>query len=194
MHLRGMLEEEFRADGIKIVWSFLRGAGPAVNELFANNLTDFASLGDLPSIVGRASGLKYRALLASSVRGNGYLAVPADSSIRDVKDLRGKKVAVNKGTATHLVGNKILEAFGLSEKDVRLISIGHEYRQGRHRDRGHRCGRGRQRLSVAARPGRRAHPVHDARCRPEVDLQQSPRTNERATAARTCRGVRQRGG
>ncbi len=123
MHLRGLLEEEFKPDGIKIVWSFLRGAGPAVNELFANDLTDFASLGDLPAIVGRASGLKYRALLASSVRGNGYIAVPADSDVRDVKDLRGKKVAVNKGTATHLVGNKILEEFGLSEKDVRLISM-----------------------------------------------------------------------
>jgi sulfonate transport system substrate-binding protein len=121
--LRGLLEEEFKPDGIKITWSFLRGAGPAVNELFANDLTDFAALGDLPSIVGRASGLGYRALLASSVRGNGYIAVPADSPIRDGKELRGKKVAVNKGTATHLVANKILETFGLTEKDVKLISM-----------------------------------------------------------------------
>ena len=33
MHLRGMLEEEFRKDGIQVTWSFLRGAGPATNEL-----------------------------------------------------------------------------------------------------------------------------------------------------------------
>src|SRR5687768_1476639 len=58
MHLRGLLEDEFRKDGITITWSFLRGAGPAVNELFANELLDFTLLGDLPSIVGRASGLK----------------------------------------------------------------------------------------------------------------------------------------
>jgi sulfonate transport system substrate-binding protein len=122
-HLRGLLEEEFKPDGIKIVWSFLRGAGPAVNELFANGLTDFAALGDLPSIVGRASGLKYHALLAATVRGNGYIAVPADSPIQNGKELRGKRVAVNKGTATHLVANKLLEQFGLTEKDVRLISM-----------------------------------------------------------------------
>jgi sulfonate transport system substrate-binding protein len=122
-HLRGLLEEEFKPDGIKIVWSFLRGAGPAVNELFANGLTDFAALGDLPSIVGRASGLKYHALLAATVRGNGYIAVPADSPIQDGKELRGKRVAVNKGTATHLIANKLLEQFGLNEKDVRLISM-----------------------------------------------------------------------
>lgn len=123
MHLRGMLEDEFRKDGIEITWSFLRGAGPAVNELFANGLLDFSALGDLPSIVGRASGLQYRVLAGASVRGNIYVAVPADSTVRAVGDLRGKKVAVAKGTATHLAAGKILEGFGLTEKDVRLINM-----------------------------------------------------------------------
>lgn len=123
MHLRGMLEDEFRKDGIQITWSFLRGAGPAVNELFANGLLDFSALGDLPSIVGRASGLKYRLLTGASVRGNIYVAVPADSTVQTVADLRGKKVAVTKGTATHLAAGKILEGFGLTEKDVRLINM-----------------------------------------------------------------------
>ena len=123
MHLRGMLEDEFRKDGIQINWSFLRGAGPATNELFANGLLDFSLLGDLPSIVGRASGLSYRLLAGASVRGNIYVSVPADSTVRTVADLRGKKVAVTKGTATHLAGGKILESFGLSERDVRLINM-----------------------------------------------------------------------
>src|SRR5262245_58181918 len=38
MHLKGLLDEEFRPDGIKVTWTFLRGAGPAVNELYANGL------------------------------------------------------------------------------------------------------------------------------------------------------------
>jgi len=123
LHLRGLLEEEFKKDGIKIQWSFLRGAGPAVNELFANGLLDFSHLGDLPSVVGRASGLKYRALASSGVRNNIYVSVPADSNIQSVKDLRGRKVAVLKGTATHLAGVKILEKFGLGEKDVKLVNL-----------------------------------------------------------------------
>jgi sulfonate transport system substrate-binding protein len=123
MHLRGLLEDEFRKDGIKVTWSFLRGAGPAVNELFANELLDFTLLGDLPSIVGRASGLKHRLLAATSVRGNIYVSVPADSTAHSVADLRGKKVAVQKGTSTHLAAGKILEGFGLGEKDVRLINM-----------------------------------------------------------------------
>jgi len=123
MHLRGMLEDEFKKDGIAIRWSFLRGAGPAVNELYANNLLDFSLLGDLPSIVGRASGLHTRLLAGQSVRGNIYVSVPADSPVRSVADLRGKRVAVAKGTATHLAAGKILEQFGLTEKDVRLINM-----------------------------------------------------------------------
>jgi len=64
VHLRGMLEDEFAPDGIKVSWTFLRGAGPAVNELYANQLTDFSAYGDLPSIIGRASGLDTRRLRA----------------------------------------------------------------------------------------------------------------------------------
>jgi sulfonate transport system substrate-binding protein len=123
LHLKGLLEDEFKKDGITIQWTFLRGAGPAVNELFANGLLDFSHLGDLPSVVGRASGLKYKVLGSSGVRGNIYVSVPSDSSVKDLKQLRGKKVAVQKGTATHLAALKILESVGLSEKDVRLINM-----------------------------------------------------------------------
>lgn len=71
--LRGLLEEEFRKEGIKIQYSFLRGAGPAVSELFANGLADFGwGLGDLPSIIGHAGGLKTRILSAAGIRQNTY--------------------------------------------------------------------------------------------------------------------------
>jgi sulfonate transport system substrate-binding protein len=123
MHLRGMLEEEFKNDGIQISWSFLRGAGPAVNESYANGLVDFNLLGDLPSIVGLSSGLDYKVLAATSTGGDSYISVPADSSIREPKDLKGKRVAVQKGTAGHLTAVKILETLGLSERDVRLVNM-----------------------------------------------------------------------
>jgi sulfonate transport system substrate-binding protein len=123
MHLKGLLEDEFKKDGIAIRWSFLRGAGPAVNELYANGLLDFSALGDLPSVVGRAGGLKTRVLASVAVRSNVYIAVPADSNVQSVKELRGKRIAVLKGTATQLAANKILEAFGLSERDVKLINM-----------------------------------------------------------------------
>jgi sulfonate transport system substrate-binding protein len=123
MHLKGMLEEEFKKDGITVAWSFLRGAGPATNELYANGLVDFSLLGDLPSIAGRASGIKTRVLAATGIRGNTYIAVPADSNIQSIKDLKGKKVAIFKGTNMQLSANKILEAHGLTEKDIRALNM-----------------------------------------------------------------------
>ncbi|HET6340485.1 MAG TPA: ABC transporter substrate-binding protein [Polyangiales bacterium] len=122
-HLRGLFEEEFRPDGISISWSFLRGAGPAVNELFANNLVDFSHLGDLPAVIGRASGLSYQIVAGTSVRGNVYVAAPSDSTAQTVADLRGKRIALQKGTSTHLAGVKILERFGLTEKDVKIVNM-----------------------------------------------------------------------
>lgn len=123
LHLRGALEEEFKPDGIKVEWSFLRGAGPAVNELYANGLVDVSPLGDLPFIVGTASGLKRRVLASSWQRGNVYLVVPSDSSINSVKDLVGKKVAIFKGTNIQLATAQILESFGLGEKDIKAINM-----------------------------------------------------------------------
>ena len=122
VNLRGLLEDEFKPDGTKVAWTFLRAAGPAVNELYANGLTDFSLLGDLPSIVGRASGLKTR-ILAGSVKTNLFIVVPADSPIQSVKDLKGKKFAVFKGTCLQLSTARILEANGLSEKDLRTINM-----------------------------------------------------------------------
>jgi sulfonate transport system substrate-binding protein len=124
VHLRGLLEEEFKAEGVKIQWNFLRGAGPAVNELFANGLADFGfGLGDLPSIIGHAGGLKTRVLAAGGIRQNTYLAVPSDSSVTSIKELRGKKVAFQKGTNLQLAIAKILDANGITEKDIRALNM-----------------------------------------------------------------------
>ena len=122
-HLQGLLENEFKKDGIQVTWSFLRGAGPAVNELYANGLADFSLLGDLPSIIGHSGGLKTRVLAATAIRGNTYIFVPTGSSIQTVSDLRGKKVAIFKGTNIQLTANKILEKFGLKESDIRAINM-----------------------------------------------------------------------
>ena len=123
VHLKGLLEEEFRKDGIEVTWTFLRGAGPATNELYANGLVDFSLLGDLPSIAGRSGGLKTRVLAATGIRGNTYLAVPSDSPIQSIKDLKGKKVAIFKGTNIQLAVAKLLEANGLREKDIRALNM-----------------------------------------------------------------------
>jgi sulfonate transport system substrate-binding protein len=123
-HSEHYVERELRDNpDIKIEWSFFKGAGPAVNEALANNQLDFALQGDLPSIIGRANGLKTRILLASGAHAPIYLAVPAGSPVRKVADLRGHKVSIFRGTNNHLAAVKVLAGYGLQERDVQVINM-----------------------------------------------------------------------
>ncbi|WP_158256782.1 ABC transporter substrate-binding protein [Pseudomonas sp. MYb185] len=117
------LEQEFEKDGIEIEWVFFKGQGPAVNEAFSSGSVDFATQGGLPSIVGRSVGLKTRAIMVTGGRSNTFLAVRPDSEIASIADLKGRRVAFHKGTATHLAVNRILENNGLAERDLRIVNL-----------------------------------------------------------------------
>lgn len=122
-HQRGILEKEFAKDGIKVEWTFFVGAGPATNEALALKKIDFATQGDLPLIVARANGLRTRILLTDSRFSRNYVVVPTASSVQTLADLKGKKVTVQKGTATQLTLNRLLEQAGLKESDLRVIDM-----------------------------------------------------------------------
>jgi sulfonate transport system substrate-binding protein len=103
VQLQQRLEKEFAADGIKVQWLFFKGAGPAVNEAIADKSLDFAFQGDLPSVLARANGLKTHILLESGVRAGIKIAVPPDSDIHTVKDLKGRRVGIFRGTNLQLI-------------------------------------------------------------------------------------------
>ncbi len=121
-HARGVLEQEFKKDGIKVTWLFFPGAGPATNEALANGKVDFALHGDLPSLVGRSTSLKNKVLFSTGRFGPTYVVVPADSNAKSLADLKGKKFSVFKGTNGQIVYNRVLKKYGLTERDVRTIS------------------------------------------------------------------------
>ncbi|HKX42128.1 MAG TPA: ABC transporter substrate-binding protein [Burkholderiaceae bacterium] len=123
VNAQGLLEKEFEKDGLKVEWIFFKGAGPAVNEALVNHQLDFAWQGDLPSIVHRANGVKTRIIVASGVRNGLYLGVPPDSAITKLEDLKGKRVAVFKGTNLHLAAVRALAAKGIKEGDLKLINL-----------------------------------------------------------------------
>jgi sulfonate transport system substrate-binding protein len=123
-HSEHYVEDELRdLPDVTVEWSFFKGAGPAVNEAFANNQLDFAIQGDLPQIIGRANGLKTKIILASGAHAPTYLAVPKDSAVKRIEDLRGKKVSIFRGTNNHLAAVKALAGHGLQEKDLQVINM-----------------------------------------------------------------------
>lgn len=123
LYTRQLLEKEFANDGIAVKWSFFKGAGPVVNEAFANGQVDFAYLGDLAAIIGKSGGLDSR-LLAATARGvNHYLGVQPGSGIKTLEDLKGKRVGIFRGTASQLSFDNALASVGLSEKDLKVINL-----------------------------------------------------------------------
>lgn len=119
----GAFEEAFRKDGVEIQWTFFKGAGPAVNEALVNRQIDFAWQGDLPAIVARANGVRTKIIAGSGVRTGLYLAVQPGSDIQKLEDLRGKRVALFKGTNLHLAAVAALAARGIKESELKLINL-----------------------------------------------------------------------
>lgn len=119
---KGFIEDEFKGTSTKLSFEYFTGTGPAINEAIANRRLDFAQYGALPNIVGRAAGLPTR-LMASYGPTTVFAAARADLPITSFKDLKGKRVAVAKGTVLHWAFLKALEANGLTLKDVTLLDL-----------------------------------------------------------------------
>lgn len=122
-HQRQAIEKKLEADGIKVEWTYFKGAGPAVNEALANKQLDFAWQGDLPAVIGKAGGLNTRLIAADGLLASNYLVVPADSPARSLDDLKGKKVAQFKGTNLQLATARTLKREGLQDRDFRTINM-----------------------------------------------------------------------
>ncbi|WP_438866031.1 ABC transporter substrate-binding protein [Pseudomonas abieticivorans] len=123
LHEQKLFEKEFEKDGIKIRWDYFKGAGPAINEALANGQEDFAYLGDLAAIVGKANGLDTRLLSATQRDIKLYLAVQPGSGITSLETLKGKRVAIFRGTATQLSFVSALASKGFKESDFKVINL-----------------------------------------------------------------------
>lgn len=97
--------------------------GPPVLEAMAAGQIDIGELGASPFVVGFARGLPIKAVLATNISGESIM-VHRDSPIRSIKDLAGKKIAINgKGTMMDFIMRRALAANGLKSGDVTWIEL-----------------------------------------------------------------------
>jgi sulfonate transport system substrate-binding protein len=120
----GELQRELAKRGVKLTWVPVSTAavGPQVNEAFSNHSIDFAAYGDLPSVILNAAGVPTR-LLVPSASSNTYLVVPARSTVKSIKDLKGKRVALMRGRPWEYPFVKLLEANGMKLSDVKVVNL-----------------------------------------------------------------------
>lgn len=120
---RGTLEKRLAPLGVSLTWTEFN-AGPVQLEALNVGAIDFGDVGEAPPIFAQAAGapLAYVAGTVPRPRSEGVL-VPKDSGIRSVADLRGRKVALNKGSNVHYFLVKLLEKHGLRYADVQPVFL-----------------------------------------------------------------------
>ena len=115
---KGTLEEKLKAAGYKVVWTEFP-SGPPLLEALNVGAIDFGNTGEAPPVFAQAAGapIQYVAYEPPAPKGEAIL-VPKDSPLKSVADLKGKKVALNKGSNVHYLLVKALEKAGVKYSDV----------------------------------------------------------------------------
>jgi sulfonate transport system substrate-binding protein len=99
-------------------------SGPPQVEAATAGKIDFAITGNTPPIFGAASGAKIKVVSAYNGGGTGdQILVQADSPVRSIAELRGKRIAVGKGSSAHGHILAQLKNAGLTPADVQLVFL-----------------------------------------------------------------------
>jgi sulfonate transport system substrate-binding protein len=121
LQLRGDLDRRLQSQGVKVEWLDFP-AGPQLLEAMAVGSIDIGSTGELPPIFAQAAGMPvvYIANIPLGPRGGEGQAilVPANSPVRTVADLKGRKVAFQKASGAHNLVLQALQKAGLTQTDI----------------------------------------------------------------------------
>lgn len=114
----GDLEKQLGEFGYTVTWTEFPAALPLLDAMNAGSI-DFGNTGAAPVIFSQATGtdLIYAVSSASSPLSLGII-VPADSPIQRIEDLKGKTVALAKGSISVALTVAALESVGLAWEDV----------------------------------------------------------------------------
>jgi sulfonate transport system substrate-binding protein len=120
---QGGLEKALKDSGVTVSWTEFPG-GPQLLEALNVGSIDIGHTGEAPPIFAQAAGAPfvYLAHEPSSPKSEAIL-VHQDSPIKSVADLKGKKVALNKGSNVHYLLVKALEKAGLQYEEIQTAFL-----------------------------------------------------------------------
>jgi sulfonate transport system substrate-binding protein len=121
---QGLLEKEFAGDGIGIRWVQTLGSNKALEYLNAGSI-DFGSTAGSAALLGRINGNPIKSIYVYSRPEWTALVTRADTPINKIEDLKGKRVAVTRGTDPHIFLIRALLSVGLTEKDISEVLLQH---------------------------------------------------------------------
>ena len=121
---KGFLEEALKSKGITVRWVQSLGSNKALEFLNAGAI-DFGSSAGAAALVARINGNPIKAVYAFSRPEWTALVTRKDSGIARVADLKGKRIAVTRGTDPHIFLIRALQGAGLTERDAKLVLLQH---------------------------------------------------------------------
>lgn len=119
---QGWVEEAFKGTTIK--WVYSAGSSNALNFLQGNAL-DFGSTAGSAALLSRANGNPIKAIYIYEQPEWTALVVAKDSTAKSITDLKGKKIAAQKGTDPYFFLLRTLNAAGLSQADIQFVNLPH---------------------------------------------------------------------
>jgi sulfonate transport system substrate-binding protein len=121
---KGWMEQEFAKDGIKVDWVLSLGSNKAL-EFLNGNSVDFGSSAGAAALMAKANGVPIKAVYIYDKPEWTALVTLKESPIHTVKDLRGKRIAVTRGTDPHIFLLRALAANGMKSQDVKMVLLQH---------------------------------------------------------------------
>jgi len=120
---RHALEERLKGEVASIEWTEFP-AGPQLLEALGAGSIDFGTTGDAPPVFAQAGQkpMIYVGVEAPAPRGEAIL-VPKDSPLKTAGDLKGRKVALNKGSNVHYLLVQALASAGLTPQDIEPVYL-----------------------------------------------------------------------
>jgi len=121
---RKLFENEFAKDSIEFKWHDITAPSNQLEALAAKSL-DFAnSLNYVSAILAKANGNDLKIVSSYSRFPKGIsLVVKPDGPVKTLADLKGKKIALQKGTMLHEMLIRALSEVNLTTQDIELIDM-----------------------------------------------------------------------
>ena len=119
-----LLENEFSKNGISIVWVQTLGSNKALEFLSAGSI-DFGSTAGAAALVGKINGNPIKSIYVYSRPEWTALVTTKDSNINKIVDLKGRRVAVTRGTDPHIFLVRALQSADMTEKDIVPVLLQH---------------------------------------------------------------------
>ena len=120
---QGSIEKKLAPLGFGVKWVEFP-AGPQLLEGLNVGSVDIGFVGEAPPIFAQAAGARFYYIGHDPAAPQAEaVVVPKDSAIKSVADLKGRKVALNKGSNVHYLLVKVLEKHGLKFTDITPVYL-----------------------------------------------------------------------